>query len=83
MGDCHARGLPLRKRVQADATLSFYDFCGTAPVLVSLNFTSAPPFQPRCRPPTFGETRVSSTSISKKKCFSNALRHTLVVLEMH
>ena len=64
MGDCHARVLSLCKRVQAHTTLSFYDFCSAAPVLLSLNFTSAPPFQPHCRPPTFGETRVSSTSIS-------------------
>ena len=64
MGDCHARGLPLCQRVQADATLSFSDFCSAALVLLSLNFTSAPPFQPVCRPPAFGETKVSSTSIS-------------------
>ena len=80
MGDCHARGLPLCKRVQADATLSFYDFCSAAPVLLSLNFTSAPPFQPRCEPPTFGETRVSSTSISTHV---GAVHHHQAQLQCH
>ena len=68
MRDCHARGLPLCKRVQTDAThpwtLSFYDSCSATPALLSLTFTSAPPSLPHFRPPTYGKTRVSSTSIS-------------------
>ena len=64
MGDCHARGLPLCKHVQTDATytltISFHDFCSATSALVSLTFTSAPPSQS----PISGEARVSSTSIS-------------------
>ena len=68
MGDCHAPGLLLCKRVQTHAThtltLSFYDSCSAMPALLSLAFTSAPPSQPHFRPVTSGETRFSSTSIS-------------------
>ena len=68
VGDCHARGLPLCKCVQTDAThtltLSFYDSCSATPALLSLTFTSAPPSHPHFRPSTSGKTRVSSISIS-------------------
>ena len=68
VGDCHARGLLLCKRVQTHAThtltLSFYDSCSATPALLSLAFTSVPPSPPHFRPLTSGKTRVSSTSIS-------------------
>ena len=55
----------------------------------SVKSTSA--LLPKCFPyvledgsPFLGEdSNQPFATISKKKCFSNALRHTLVVLEMH
>ena len=84
VGDCHARGLPLCKCVQTDAThtltLSLYDSCSATPALLSLTFTSAPPSQPHFRPSTPGKTRVSSTSISTQV---GALHHHQAHIQEH